>query len=129
MSDFEKAAKLKLRFDTIRGSISAEDLWDLPLISRGVNLDDIARGLYRQLKSGEDISFVVPDRKSDETVQLKFDIVKHVIDVRVAEAKLATEAKERAEKKQRILAIIADKQDDDLKKMPIEELKKALTEL
>jgi hypothetical protein len=132
MSNFEKASRLKLRFDTMRGALSVEDLWDLPLTSRGkgvTNLDDLARALHKQLKSGDDISFVVPERKSDETVQLKFDIVKHVIDVRIAEAKIVSEEKERAEKKQRILAIIADKQDEGLRNMPIEELQKALVAL
>jgi hypothetical protein len=132
MSDFEKASRKKLRFDTMRGALSVEDLWDLPLTARGkavTNLDDIARGLHKQLKSGDDISFVIADRKSDETVQLKFDIVKHIIDVRVTEAKRALEDEERAARKQRILAIIADRQDEDLRKMPTEELQKALVSL
>jgi hypothetical protein len=121
---FEKAARLKLRFDTPGGALSAEDLWDLPLTStRGrANLDDIARGLHKQLKSGDDVSFVIPEQKSDETIQLKFDLIKHVIDTRLVENRAALEAKDRAEKKQKILAIMADKQDEGLRNMSLEEL-------
>ena len=44
---FEKASRLKLRFSTSIGMLSAEDLWDLPLSSRNgtANLDDVARNL------------------------------------------------------------------------------------
>ena len=127
---FEKASRLKLRFATNLGLLTIEDLWDLPLTGRNrLNLDDVARNLYKQLKSGDDVSFVVPERKSDETVQLMFDLVKHVIDVRLVEAKAADQAKARAEKKQKILAVLADKQDESLKGMSAEDLQKMLAEL
>lgn len=128
---FEKASRLKLRFETSKGNVSVEDLWDLPLQStRGAaNLDDIARGLYKQLKSGDDVSFVVQERKSDETVQMKFDIVKHVIDVRIKENTAAATARANAEKKQKILSIMADREQDTLKNMPMEELRKLLDEM
>ena len=128
---FEKALRLKLRFDTPSGLLGAEDLWDLPLTStRGrANLDDVARSLNKQLKSGDDVSFVVKERKSDETVQLKFDLVKHVIDVRLAENAAALLEKERAEKKQKIMSIIASKQDESLHSMSLDDLKKLMSEL
>ena len=127
---FEKAARLKLRFDTSIGQLSVEDLWDLPLTHRNrTNLDDIAIALNKQLKNSDTVSFVVPDRKSDETIQLRFDLVKHIIAVRLVELKAADEAKTRAEKKQKILAIIADKQDESLKGMSAEDLQKMLADL
>jgi uncharacterized protein YfeS len=128
---FEKAARKKLRYDTSVGSLSVEDLWDLPLTSKrgGANLDDIARHLHKQLKSGDDVSFVEPDRKSDETVQLAFDVVKHVIDTKLVENKAALEAKDRADKKQKILAIMADKQDESLKSMSLDDLQNLVAEM
>ena len=32
---FQKASRLKLRFDSPKGLLSVEDLWDLPLTSAG----------------------------------------------------------------------------------------------
>src|ERR1019366_4994663 len=106
---FTKASRLKLRFASPAGLVSTEDLWDLPLTSGTgkANLDDIAKALFRQLKSDDNSSFVVKERKSDETLQLKFDVVKHIIDVRVAENEVLAVARINKEKKQQILAIIA----------------------
>ena len=128
---FEKASRLQLRFATDRGPLSAEDLWLLPLTSaRGnANLDDIARGLHAKLKSGEDVSFVVKERKSDEATQLAFDIVKHVIDVRLNEAQASLLEKKRAEKKQKIMEILASKQDESLHGMSVEGLQKLMADL
>lgn len=128
---FEKASRLKLRFDTNKGQITIEDLWELPLTSKTgrANLDDIARDLHRQLKNDSDVSFVVKERKSDTTVQLKFDIVKHIIDVRLAESEAQAKARENSEKKQRILQLIADKQDEELKGKSLDDLKAMVDEL
>lgn len=128
---FEKASRLKLRFDTNKGMLSVEDLWDLPLMSatNKVNLDDIARSLHRQLKNDDDVSFVNLDRKSDKIVQLKFDVVKYIIEVRLAEADAAKITRENREKKDRLLQLIAERQDDDLKNMPLDDLKRMVAEL
>ena len=122
---FEKAARLKVRFDTTLGRLSVEELWDLPLTSttNRTNLDDIACSLYAQLKNGTDVSFVVPDRKSNELIQLKFDLVKHIIDVRLAENAAKTQARNNAEKKQRLLQIIAERTEEDLRGKPLDELR------
>lgn len=125
MENFEKATRLKLRFDTPAGALALEDLWDLPLTSRinRANLDDVARGLHRQLKGGDDVSFVLKEHKSDETIQLKFDLVKHVIDVRLEENKKAAEAQANRERRARILEILADKEDETLKTKSVDELR------
>ncbi len=40
---FEEASKLKLRFETTRGLVAVEDLWDIPLIgNNGFSLDILA---------------------------------------------------------------------------------------
>lgn len=127
---FEQAARLKLRFETSRGCLSVEDLWDLPLTSsRGAaNLNDIAIELHHQLKH-DTISFVDDDEKPNPVVQLRFDVVKHVIGVRKAENKAALEAKDRAEKKQKILGIMARKADEALESKSEDELRELLASL
>lgn len=123
---FEKAARRKLRFETAKGLLSAEDLWDLPLTGKGVNLDGIAVALYAQLKNDLGVSFVNKTVSTNEDAQLKFDIVKHIIDVRVEEAAKATAARENAAKKQRILEILNKRQDDALSAASEDELRKML---
>lgn len=119
---FEQAARMKLRFDTARGALSAEDLWDLPLTStRGPSLNDIAIGLHHALKH-DTISFV-DDERLDPRLQLGFDIVKHVIDVRKEENRIAAEARAKAEQKQKILGILARKEDAELEGKSMDELR------
>lgn len=133
MSDniFEQASRLKLTYSTSRGVLSFMDLWDLPLQSQTgkANLDSIATELFKQLKSDDNVSFVEPTRKTDDLTQLSFDVVKHIIDVRLAERTAAKDKAERAEKKQKLLALIADKQDESLKSMSLDDLQKMVAEL
>ena len=128
MSIFENAVRLKLRFETPQGLISVEDLWDLPLTSKTgrANLDDIARFINKKLKSDDDVSFVVAERKTNPVEQLRFDVVKHVIDTKITENTIAANKKAASEKNQKILSIIAEKEEDSLKSMPIEELRKLI---
>lgn len=132
MEMFALAAKKKLRFTTSKGDISAEDLWDLPLTAEGnrPNLDDIAKKLYKELKSGEEVSFVAPKvaESNMALVQVKFDIVKYVIDVKLSEAETAKKAKDTRAKNQRILELIAQKDDAEMAAKSREELAAMLSE-
>jgi len=126
MSDmFEQAAREKFRFDTSKGQVTVEDLWDLPLSSSSgkASLDEVAKGLHRQLKSDDSISFVTPATKTDETVQKKFDIVKHVIAIRLAENEAAATLRANREKKQNLLALIAQKENEQLAGKSLEDLR------
>lgn len=127
MSLFEQASRLKIRFASEQGLLCADDLWDVPLTARrGANLDDIARGLFKELQETANISFVETAQKANTTTQLKFDLVKHIIDVRLAEAEVARSAAANKEKKQRILAIIEHKENEALGQTSIEDLKKMI---
>lgn len=126
---FEQASRLKLRFYSPKGLLSVEDLWDLPLTGSGANLDNVARGLHRQLKNDDDVSFVLKERKSDETIQLKFDLVKHIIDVRLTENAAAAAVQANKERKQKLLAILEQKEDQSLQTLSADELRKMINEL
>lgn len=128
---FEKATRLKLRFESLVGLISVEDLWDLPLTStRGkANLDDIARGLSRKIKDSQEESFVVKATAGNELLQLQFDIVKHVIDVRLSENEQAKQQKDAKDKKDQIMAIIARKKNEALEGASLEELQAMVASL
>jgi hypothetical protein len=128
---FEKTTRLKLRFDSPKGQLSVEELWDLPLTARngGASLDNIARAASRTLKETAEESFVVKTAKSDAILQLRFDVVKHIIDVKIAEAEATAAAADKREKKQKLLALIADKQDEQLKGTSLEDLQKMVDAL
>lgn len=127
---FEQASRKKLRFETPLGHLATEDLWDLPLTGRGPNLDKIALDLARRLREeGVEESFVTKTKKTNETLQLAFDVVKHVIDVRLAENEQARAKADAAAKKERILEIIARKQDAALEGSSMEELQKMVEAL
>ncbi len=129
---FENASRIKLRFNTPKGLLTVEDLWDLPLISRSsvqANLDDIARDLHNKLKDANEISFVKKATKDNEKLKLAFDIIKHVIAVRLAEDEAAATAANNRAKKQQLLALIAHKENDELAGKSLEDLKKLAEEL
>ena len=119
---FEEAIRLKLRFETAKGALTVEDLYDLPLTSANrPNLNDIAKGLSRYLRENEE-DFVGTASKADTAAQLKFAIVKHVIAERLAENEAAKAAADRRETKARIMELIAKKQDESLQNKSLEEL-------
>ena len=129
---FEKASRLQFRFDTHRGLLSVEDLWDLPLTSQTgkVNLDDIARGLNQQLRAtGEDVSFVTPAQKADELPRLQLELVKHIIAVRLTERDVAAQSALRKEQKQNLLALIVSKENEALAGKSLDELKAMVEQL
>ena len=128
---FEKASRLKLRFDSPKGLLAVEDLWDIPLQSDTgkTNVDDVARAINAKLKSDEAVSFVDPGKASNELDQLKLDIVKHIITVRLAERERKRLERERAAEKEELIAILADKQREGRKAMTEDEIKARIAAL
>lgn len=126
MNIFEQASRRKLRFDVSNGIVGTEDLWDLPLTSKsGNDLDTLAVALDKKL--GTDTKSFVKDRSAvNETLQLKFDVVKHVIDTKLAEARAAEEDAARKARKQKLLEVLEKKADSALDSMSVEDIKKEL---
>lgn len=122
---FEVASRHRLRFETSRGQIAVEDLWDLPLTSTvgKPNLDAIAVDLHNKM-SQSNLSFVSGRTKDQNDVSTKFQIVKHIIDVKIAEAAAAATARQRAEQRNLILGEINRRQEQELLNLPLEELQK-----
>lgn len=127
---FQKASRYKLRFDSPQGGLTTEDLWDIPLQSaRGANLDDIAKHLHKQISESNVTSFVSKKATEDTVLQLKFDIVKHIIETRLAEADTAAVAQANKQKKQQLLGIIAMKEQEQLMGSSLDDLKKMVESL
>lgn len=122
---FEKASRVKLRYSTNRGVLSVEDLWDLSL----EQLDPIAINLNKRLKESQTESFIKTRTKDTTELELKFNIVKHIIDVKLQEQEERTVAAEKKAKRQKILDLMAKKQDAELESKSYEELAKELEAL
>lgn len=120
---FEQAARLKLRFETSQGIWSVEELWEAPLThTKRVSLNDIAISLHNQLKH-DTVSFVEEEERPDARLQLSFDIVKHIIGVRKAEMKTLADARAKSEQKQKLLAVLARREDNELESKSPDEIR------
>jgi hypothetical protein len=125
MSVFEKAAQQKLRFETKRGSITAEDLFDVPLEGE-FSLDRLAQRLHAELKESGAKSFVAKRTKKDATIKLKLDIVKRVIEIALDARDAAIELANNKIHNEKILSALADVEGDELRGKSAKELRKML---
>lgn len=131
MNIFERASRAKTRFQSTKGFISAEDLWDLPLTSRtGFDLNTVAKTVNAALREASEEDFVNPAVNTAKTnFDLQLEIVKHVIASKLAD-KLAAETREkRVEERKRLLAALENKQDEQLRGMSAEEILKKIAEI
>ena len=121
---FEKAARLKLRFE-FRGQCYVEELWDLPVTA----LDMIFKSLNVKLKEQEGESLLEKKTQADEVLELKVNIVKHIVEVKLREYVDREDLVLKAGQKQKVLGIIAEKQDANLRDLSVEDLKKLANDL
>jgi len=123
---FAYASKRKLRFDTTKGQISTEDLWDLELTNSRPNqssLDSIAIALNKQIKdTGEVTSFVTNVTSENKELKTKFAIVLHIIEQKKIAADRIAAANNTRQRNQRIMELIEQKKDGDLAQKSVEEL-------
>ena len=132
MNMFEQATRLKLRFAVgTRVNLTVENLWDLPLTNvKGEDLDHIAIELQEKLSTNEK-SFVVQQSKNKETQlnQLKFDIVKYIIDVRLEEQKVANLERQRAQEISTLKELQKQAKIRDLQNLSGEEIEERIKSL
>ena len=124
---FEYAVKNKLRFP-YKGQISAEDLYDLTRTA----LDGVYKTLIAQRKTEENeesLMTSVTKTKEQEDLDVKIAIVKYVFGVKTQEALARQEEKDRKDKKQKLMAIKAEKEDEAIRNMSAEEIQKMIDEL
>ncbi len=121
---FEKATKLKLRF-SYKGQVSTEDLWDLKV----GDLDSIYRQLNHELKEANEVTLLKKPTLANELLTLKVELVKRIVEVKLAEDLERKTKAEKQQQKKRILDVLAEKQDEGLKGKSEEELQKLLQTL
>jgi len=121
---FEVAVKSKFRFE-FKGLISVEDLFDLNVR----DLDSVFKTLNSQLKQVKEESLLEIKTKQDEELDIKIKIVKYIFELKKEAENQRLKAKEQKEKKQKIMEILANKEDESYNNMSKEELTKMLSEL
>ena len=121
---FEVATRTKMRFP-FKGMISVEDLWDLSV----QNLDKVFKTLNSQRKEAQEESLLNVKSSADEALDTQIAIVKYIFDVKLDEQAARVKAAENKEKKQKIMALMAKKDDEAMENMSKEELQKLLDEL
>lgn len=124
MNMFEYAVRNKLRFP-FKGMIGVEDLWDL-----GVkDLDNIYKSLNAKVKASQEESLLNVKSKEDMELQVQIDIVKYIVEQKLLEKEAREKSVEKKLKKEKIMSIIAAKQDEALQNSSIDDLQKMLSEL
>jgi len=121
---FELATRNKMRFP-FKGQISVEDLWDLSL----EDLDTVFKKLNKDAAQTKEESLLATKVKQDTVLDTQIEIVKYIFAVKMAERTARLEAAKRNEQKQKIMAVMATKQEHELQNKSIEELQKMLDEI
>ena len=121
---FEIAAKEKYRFP-FKGLITTEDLWDLS----PAQLDSVYKTLNSEKKTTEEDSLLGQHTKEEQSILNKIALVKYIFAEKQLEAEARRQKLANAEKKRRIMELIASKEDAALGEKSIDDLKNMLAEL
>jgi len=121
---FEVATRNQFRF-AFKGMISVEDLWQLS----PKELDLIYKSLNSELKKVKEESLLEVKSMEDQIIDTKIEIVKYIFNVKQEEEQLRLMERENKEKKQKLMEILASKQDQDLLDKSAEDIQKMIDEL
>jgi hypothetical protein len=122
---FEEALRERYRFPSTVGLLNVEDLWALPV----EKLDLVYKHLNSELKQVTEGSLLTTISDKDKEVQNKIDIVKYIFTTKVADQNERLQAKDRSDKKQYLLSLLQEKQNDEYKSKSVEELQKLINEI
>jgi|AGFT01.1.fsa_nt_gi hypothetical protein len=124
---FEIAVRAKLRFASPRfASLSVEDLFDLSLRE----LDDVAKGINRQINAEKEESFLSQNKNAvRKDLELKLEIVKHVIDVIETEAAQRVAQQQKAVQRQKLIDSLAEAEQREQQAKTPEQLRAELAAL
>lgn len=127
---YEKVMRKHLRFSSPKGELTVEMLWDLPVVSTGgPSLNSVGKMITQELRDAGDN--LVETEKSAKQVQLevKLEVVKHIIATKQAEKDAADKAAAGHAEKAQLLDILAEKEAGELSALSKEELRKRIAAL
>lgn len=117
---YKEASRLKLRFQTSKGLLAVEQLWDLSLTELGNCIKSVKKVLKKN--DDDELSFLEDNKVTDVENETRFAVLKDVYLTKKKESDDARNAAEIKAHNQKILGIIAEKQEANLRSMTVEEL-------
>jgi hypothetical protein len=121
---FKKATKEAWKFATPKGQLTVIGLWALTL----EQLDKVAVQLFDEAQSKK-VSFLKKTTTEGKHSQEKLDLVLEIIDTKQDEIAKQMRAKEIKEEKQRLLALLEKKEQEELEGLSKEEILKMLNSI
>lgn len=132
MDLYKFAAQNGLRFPSSSGSLTVEQLFQIPLSSATrANLDQVAKTINTELKTLSEDSFVetTANNPRKKVLEASLEVVKDVIATKKAENAAELAKKTRSEERRKLLDAIGAKKDQQLTSASLEELEKKLAAL
>lgn len=134
---YKRALEEKWRFPSKRGPLSLEEIYSLPLEGNGgLNLDAVAIEVYKRIKGpeSEKVSFISDDKESRgskevQKLELQLEILKDRIEDVRARNDRNVELQAKAKQKAMLEKILITKEEESLKDLPADTIKKMLEEL
>lgn len=125
---YKQAAQLKLRFETPKGVLSAENLFDLSMTDLSTTIKKVNALLKKEQTTDNELAFLEGTDIVESQNSLRFKILKDVYMTKKDARDAAALDYEKKQKQQRIAEIIAKKKEEALENMSIEELEAMLKE-
>lgn len=122
--NFELASRNHYRYP-YNGSISTEDLWELNVSQ----LDSIFKKLKAQSRQNQEESLLATKTNEEAVLENKIDIIRYIVEYKLALRKEAEEAMTRKQQRARIEDILYERENADLRSKTPEELRAMLAEL
>ena len=120
------------RFPSSRGPLNIEEVYSLPLTgNRGLNLDEIAMQVNDELEKKKTGKSFVTESKNPEALvlEMQLEILKdRISELKVRASENAAEVA-KATTKARLQELLAEKKNEELKNLSVEELEKKIAEL
>lgn len=124
LSIYEIAARKKFRFP-YKGMIGLEDLWDLNVKA----LDQIFKSLNAIAKTEQEESLLTAKDYADSEVDMKIQLIRHIVQTKLAEEAAREHEKARADQRQKIMEIMDNKREEKLRNLSEVELQAMLDQL
>lgn len=122
---FEYATRNHLRFQCDRGNLRVEDLWELSLPS----LDGIYKTLKATEREANEESLLNVKTTASNELAKKIEIVAYIVRVKLEAVEASSRRQAKKVRKQELLALLAEKQSEELRSKGADEIRKLIEEL